>query len=158
MMNDGTSDYRIEKLRRRVEVTLGDGRRLDGDVFLQAVARFHAGPEEPVDLLDNEDLFLPLVMPTGEAFLVQKTQIAVVGTSLPDGDDALDRGVVGMRIECTLIDGSSHVGSIFPEVRANRQRLIDVLNDLEHRFVPLFTADQLRLVSRLHIAYVRPVS
>jgi hypothetical protein len=158
MMSDGTSDYRIEKLRRRVEVTLGDGRRLDGDVFVQAGARFHAGPEEPLDLLDNDDLFLPLVMPTGEAFLVQKTQIAVVGTDLPDGDDALDRGVVGMRIECTLIDGSSHVGSIFPEVRANRQRLIDVLNDLEHRFVPLFTADQLRLVSRLHIAYVRPVS
>jgi hypothetical protein len=158
MMSDGISDYRIEKLRRRVEVTLGDGRRLDGDVFLQAVARYHPGAEEPLDLLDNDDLFLPLVMPSGEAFLVQKTQIAVVGTSLPDGDDALDRGVVGMRIECTLIDGSSHVGSIFPEVRSNRQRLVDVLNDLEHRFLPLFTADQLRLVSRLHIAYVRPVS
>ncbi|MDQ6635073.1 MAG: hypothetical protein M3Z10_10005 [Gemmatimonadota bacterium] len=158
MMSDGISDYRIEKFRRRVEVTLGDGRRLDGDVFVQAVARLHEGPEDPLDLLDNDDLFLPLVMPTGEAFLVQKTQIAVVGTTLPDGDDALDRGVVGMRIECTLIDGSSHVGSIFPEVRANRKRLIDILNDLEHRFVPLFTADQLRLVSRLHIAYVRPVS
>jgi hypothetical protein len=158
MISHGTSDYHIEKVRRRVEVTLGDGRRLDGDVFVQAVARFHDGPEEPLDLLNDDDLFLPLVMPTGEAFLVQKTQIAVVGTSLPDGDDALDRGVVGMRIECTLIDGSSHVGSIFPEVRVTRQRLVDILNDLQHRFVPLFTADQLRLVSRLHIAYVRPVS
>jgi hypothetical protein len=158
MTSHRTSDYHIEKVRRRVEVTLGDGRRLDGDVFVQAVARFHDGPEEPLDLLNDDDLFLPLVMPTGEAFLVQKTQIAVVGTSLPDGDDAIDRGVVGMRIECTLIDGSSHVGSIFPEVRVNRQRLVDILNDLQHRFVPLFTADQLRLVSRLHIAYVRPVS
>jgi hypothetical protein len=158
MMSHGISDYHIEKVRRRVEVTLGDGRRLDGDVFVPAVARFHGGPEEPLDLLNDDDLFLPLVMPTGEVFLVQKTQIAVVGTSLPEGDDALDRGVVGMRIECTLIDGSSHVGSIFPEVRANRQRLIDILNDLQHRFLPLFTADQLRLVSRLHIAYVRPVS
>lgn len=158
MMSDKISDYHIAKVRRRVEVTLGDGRRLDGDVFVQAVARFHDGPEEPYDLLNDADLFLPLVMPTGEAFLVQKTQIAVVGTSLPEGDDAIDRGVVGMRIECTLIDGSSHVGSIFPEVRANRQRLIDVLNDVQQRFLPLFTADQLRLVSRLHIAYVRPVS
>jgi hypothetical protein len=157
-MSEKVSDYHIEKVRRRVEVTLGDGRRLDGDVFVQAVARFHVGPEEPLDLLNNDDLFLPLVMPTGEAFLVQKTQIAVVGTSLPEGDDAIERGVVGMRIECTLIDGSSHVGSIFPEVRANRQRLVDILNDVQQRFVPLFTADQLRLVSRLHIAYVRPVS
>ena len=157
-MSEKVSDYHIEKVRRRVEVTLGDGRRLDGDVFVQAVARFHDGPEEPLDLLNNDDLFLPLVMPTGEAFLVQKTQIAIVGTSLPEGDDAIERGVVGMRIECTLIDGSSHVGSIFPEVRANRQRLVDILNDVQQRFVPLFTADQLRLVSRLHIAYVRPVS
>jgi hypothetical protein len=158
MKSDGISDYRIEKVRHRVEVTLANGQRLDGDVFVQAVARFHAGPEEPLDLLNDDDLFLPLVMPTGEVFLVQKTQIAVVGTSLPDGDDAIDRGVVGMRIECTLINGSSHLGSIFPEVRADRQRLVDALNDFQHRFLPLFTADQLRLVSRLHIAYVRPVS
>jgi hypothetical protein len=158
MKSDGISDYRIEKIRHRVEVTLANGQRLDGDVFVQAVARYHAGAEEPLDLLNDDDLFLPLVMPMGEAFLVQKTQIAVVGTSLPEGDDAIDRGVVGMRVECTLIDGSSHVGSIFPEVRITRQRLVDVMNDFPHRFLPLFTADQLRLVSRLHIAYVRPVS
>jgi hypothetical protein len=157
-MSDAISEYRIEKVRRRVEVTLANGHRLDGDVFVQAVARFRAGPEEPLDLLNDDEPFLPLVMTTGEAFLVQKSQIAVVGTTLPDGDDALERGVVGMRIECTLIDGSSHVGSIFPEVRVDRQRLVDVLNDAPPRFLALFTAEQLRLVSRLHIAYVRPVT
>ena len=87
-------------------------------------------PAQPLDLLNDDEHFLPLIMPTGEPYLVQKTQIAVVGTSLPDGDDAIDRGVVGMRVECTLIDGSSHVGSIFPEVRITRQRLVDVMNDL----------------------------
>src|SRR5256885_15790106 len=138
-MSDGKIDYRIEKVRRRVEVTLANGLRLDGDVFVQTVGRYRDGPEEPLDLLNDDDAFLPLVMPTGEAYLVQKTQIAVVGTSLPEGDAALERGVVGMRIECTLIDGSSHVGSIFPEVRANRQRLVDILNDVQQRFVPPFT-------------------
>ena len=63
-----------------------------------------------------------------------------------------------MKIELTLIDGSAHVGSIFPESRANRQRLIDALNDLSLPFLPLFTADQLRLVNRRQIAYVRPVN
>jgi hypothetical protein len=156
-MSDGKIDYRIEKVRRRVEVTLANGLRLDGDVFVQTVGRFRDGPEEPLDLLNDDDPFLPLVMPTGEAYLVQKTQVAVVGTSLPEGDDALERGVVGMRVECTLIDGSSHVGSIFPEARENRQRLVDALNDSRTRFLALFTVEQLRLVNRLHIAYVRPV-
>ena len=46
----------------------------------------------------------------------------------------------------------------FPEVPADRTRLIDVLNDGVQTFYSLFTVDQLRLVNRHHIAYVRPVS
>jgi hypothetical protein len=152
------SDYRIEKVRRPVEVTLANGQRLDGDVFVQSATRFRTGPEEPLDLLNDDEPFLPLVLPSGGGYLVHKAQIAVVGTSLPQGDDALDRGVVGMKVELTLIDGSSHAGSIFPELRADRQRLIDALNDLSVSFVALFTAEQLRLVNRRHIAYVRPVN
>jgi hypothetical protein len=152
------SDYRIEKVKRRVEVTLANGRRLDGDVFVQAFARHRTGHEEPLDLLNDAEPFLPLVLPSGEVYLVHKAQIAVVGTALPDGDDAIERGVVGMHVEITLIDGSSHTGSIFPEARADRTRLIDVLNDCQQRFHQLFTAGQLRLVNRHHVAYVRPVS
>jgi len=152
------SEYRIEKIRRRVEVTLANGGRLAGDVFVQAYNRFRDGPEEPVDLLNDASLFLPLVVDSGEAYLVQKEQIAVVCCALPIGDDAAERGVVGMRVELTLLDGSAYVGSIFPEARANRTRLIDILNDEQQPFYSLFTADELRLVNRHHIAYVRPVA
>ncbi len=151
-------DYRIEKVRRPVEVTLVNGHRLDGDVFVQTSTRFGVGPEEPLDLLNDDEPFLPLVLGTGDAFLIHKAQIAIVGSRLPDGDDALDRAVVGMKVELTLVDGSSHVGSIFPEVRADRQRLIDALNDISLSFVALFTTEQLRLVNRRHIAYVRQVN
>lgn len=152
------SDYRIEKLRCPVEVTLSNGRRLDGDLFLQSTARFHAGPEEPLDLLNDGEPFLPLVSPAGDVSLVQKAQIAVVGTALPVGDEPLAAGVVGMRVEFTLVDGSAHVGSVFPEVPADRTRLVDYLNDTPLQFLALFTVEQLRLVNRVHIAYVRPVS
>ena len=152
------SEYRIETIRRRVKVTLATGRLFDGDVFVQAYNRFRGGHEEPQDLLNDESLFLPLVVDTGEAYLIQKTQIAVACCDLPDGDDAAERGVVGMRVEITLIDGSAHVGSIFSEVRADRTRLIDILNDGLQPFHSLFTADELRLVNRQHIAYVRPVA
>ena len=152
------SDYRIEKIRRPVEITFTNGHRIDGDVFIQASTRFRAGPEEPLDLLNDDESFLPLVLGTGGAFLVHKAHIAVVGTPLPAGDDAIDRAVVGMKVELTLIDGSSHVGSIFPDVRADRQRLIDALNAMSLPFVALFTTEQLRLVNRRHIAYVRQVT
>jgi hypothetical protein len=153
------SDYRIEKVRRAVEVTLVNGHRIDGDVFCQATARFHNRPEEPLDLLnDEEDPFLPLVGSDGEIRLVQKAQIAIVACAVPAGDDDVDTGVLGMRVEFTLIDGSAHVGSVFPELPAGRDRLVDFLNVTPLRFLALFTADRLRLVNRVHIAYVRPVA
>lgn len=152
------SDYRIQKVRRPVEVTLANGRSLRGDVFCQPSRRFRRGPEEPLDLLNDAESFLPLAMSEGDVRLVQKAHIAVVTTELPpESDDMAATGVVGMRVEFTLIDGSSHVGSIFPELPADRQRLVDFLNDTPLNFVALFTTDNLRLVNRVHIAYVRPV-
>lgn len=152
------SDYRIAKLRCPVEVTLANGRRLDGDVFVQSAARFHHGPEEPLDLLNDDDPFLPLAASAGVIYLVQKAHIAVVGVPLPHGDEPVEAGVVGMRVEFNLLDGSAHLGSVFPEMRADRDRLVDFLNDTPLRFLPLFTSAQLRLVNRSHIAYVRQVS
>lgn len=153
------SDYRIQKVRRPVEVILANGRSLRGDVFCQPSTRFRRGPEEPLDLLNDEESFLPLAMAEGDVRLVQKAHIAVVTAPLPrESDDMAATGVVGMRVEFTLIDGSSHVGSIFPELPADRPRLVDFLNDTPLNFVALFTTDQLRLVNRVHIAYVRQVA
>ncbi|MEP6621596.1 MAG: hypothetical protein ABJE47_19875 [bacterium] len=152
------SDYRIEKVRHRVELTLANGSRLEGDIFLQAFARFRAGPEEPLDVLNDADAFLALVVPTGDLLVVQKSQIAVVATDLPATDESAETGVLGMRVEITLVNGETRQGSVFPEVRADRPRLVDFLNDTPLHFLPLFAAEQLLLVSRAHIAYARPTT
>jgi hypothetical protein len=153
-----TDDYRIEKTRRSVAVILANGHGLDGDVFVQPVARFRTGPEEPLDLLNSEEPFLPLAQTTGDVLLVQKSQIAVVNTELPAVDDTVDRGVVGMHVEVGLIDGSTLSGSIFPEVRLGRPRLVDILNDTKLPFIALFGTDHLQIVNRAHIAHARPIS
>lgn len=151
------SDYRIEKVRHRVELTLANGQRLEGDIFLQAFARFRAGPEEPLDVMnDAADAFLPLVLPSGALLVVQKAHIAIVATELPPSDEATESGVLGMRVEITLVNGETRSGSVFPEVRADRPRLVDFLNDTPLHFIPLFAADRLLLVSRAHIAYASP--
>jgi hypothetical protein len=153
-----TDDYRIEKTRRPVAVILANGHGLDGDVFVQPFARFRTGPEEPLDLLNSEEPFLPLAQTRGDVLLVQKSQIAVVNTALPSVDDTVDRGVVGMHVEVGLIDGSTLSGSIFPEVRLGRPRLVDILNDTKLPFIALFGTDHLQIVNRAHIAHARPLS
>ena len=45
------SEYRIDKVRHRVSVTLDSGLCLDGSLFLQSTARFRPGPEDPLDAL-----------------------------------------------------------------------------------------------------------
>ena len=152
------SDYRIEKVRYPVELTLASGDRLQGDIFLQAFARFRAGPEEPLDVLNEPERFLPLELPSGELLLVQKHQIAFVATALPEFDYAAETGIIGMHVDFSFAFGETRRGSVFPELRADRPRLVDFLNNTPLHFLPFFTADQLLLVSVAHIAYARPAS
>jgi hypothetical protein len=152
------SDYKIEKVRHGVRVTLASGKKIEGDIFLQAFARFRAGPEGPLDVLNDSAPFLPLVLPSGELMLVQKSQIAVIGTALPSDDDAADAGVVGMHVDITFVHGETLTGSVFPELRADRPRLVDFLNNTPERFVQLFGIDQLMLINIAHIAYACPSS
>ena len=152
------SDYRIEKVRYPVELTLASGDRLQGDIFLQAFARFRAGPEEPLDVLNEPERFLPLELSSGELLLVQKQQIAVVATALPETDYAAETGIIGMHVDISFVFGETRRGSVFPELRADRARLVDFLNRTPLHFLPFFTADQLLLVSVAHIAYARPAS
>ena len=152
------SDYRIEKVRYPVELTLASGDRLQGDMFLQAFARFRAGPEEPLDVLNGPEKFLPLELSSGELLLVQKHEIAVVATALPETDYAAETGIIGMHVDISFVFGETKRGSVFPELPSDRPRLVDFLNNTPLHFLPFFTADQLLLVSVAHIAYARPAS
>jgi hypothetical protein len=152
------SDYRIEKIRHRVQLTLASGERVEGDIFLQAFARFKAGSEEPLDAMNDSAPFLAVVLPTDELLLVQKSQIAVVSTALPQIDELAESGTIGMHVELIFANGDVHSGSVFPELRADRPRLVDFLNNSPDKFVPLFTADRLLIVGMSHIAYARPAS
>ncbi|MDB4932630.1 MAG: hypothetical protein JWM10_5114 [Myxococcaceae bacterium] len=152
------SEYRIDKIRHAVAITLVHGHRIEGDLFLQASAPFRAGPEDPLDLLNNADRFLPVAAADGEVLLVQKSQVAHAAIGLPRDDDTVDRGVVGMHVELTLVDGSAWSGSIFPELRDARPRLVDFLNESPLAFIALFAHDRVLLVNRRHVAFARAVS
>ena len=150
------SEYRIEKLRRELAVTLSDGSRVEGDVFLRPVSRRRSRPEEPVDLLNDAEPFFAL-MRHGEAVLVAKAQVISAVTTV-DEDDALDTGALGVTVEVTLRDGTVCDGSIFMESRNDRPRLLDFLNTYRARFLPIVSPGQLLLVNTDSIAHVREVA
>lgn len=150
------SDYRIEKIRRRVSVVLADGSRLDGSVFLRPVSRYRTRPEEPADLLNEADPFFVLEH-GGEALLLAKRNVARVELPVPDEDDS-DLAALGVPVEIALTDGSSCSGSIFLDTPADRSRLLDFLNAYAFRFLPVIDARQVLLVNTDTIARVREVA
>lgn len=149
------SDYRIEKLRRPLRVTLRDGARLEGDVFLRQVSRYRSRPEEPADLLNDPEPYFALAV-DGRATLVAKGNVLWADTRF-DGDDEEDLTSLGVPVEVTLVDGTVCTGSIFLESRSDRPRLLDFLNAFHGRFLPVIDASRVVLVNTQTIAHVREV-
>lgn len=156
------SEYRVEKVRRRLALVLRSGERIEGDIFLRPVSRYRSRPEEPTDLLNDPEPYFALDR-DGEALLVSKDSVARADTSY-DGEDlenietsALGASL-GVPVEVTLIDGSLCSGSIFLESRSDRPRLMDFLNGYHARFLPVVDATQVVLLNTQTIAHVREVA
>jgi hypothetical protein len=148
------SDYRVEKLRRRLSIVLRDGSQLEGDVFLRPISRYRSRPEEPSDLLNDAEPFFALV--NDGLVLVAKTNVARVATPVQaDADQEVH--VLGVPVEVTLTDGTVCAGNIFLETRSDRPRLLDFLNSYHARFLPVVDAQQIVLVNTDTIAHVREV-
>jgi hypothetical protein len=152
------TDYRIEKLRCPVVVILADGQELSGDVFVQPVSRFRPEPQGAVDFLNEDDPFFALVHGPGSARLVAKDNVRRAEAPLPEGDDTLEFPRIGMNVEITLLSGEICAGSLFPDVRAERARLLDFLNSYTPRFLALFDPHKVTLINRRAIAHVREIA
>jgi hypothetical protein len=152
------SHYRIEKLRRHLNVVLTDGTRLEGDVFLQPVSRNRSRPEEPGDLLNDAEPFFALVRKGEDAMLIAKANVARAETVVETHAHEEDLASLGVPVEVTLMDGTVCTGSIFLETRYDRPRLLDFLNSYDRRFLPVVDARQVCLVNTQTIAHVREVA
>ena len=152
-----TSDYRIEKIKRDLSVTLKNGTKLDGEIFLRPVSRYRSRPEEPTDLLNDAEPFFVL-MRNGEVVLVPKASVSHAETPVHHEDEDLEVAALGVPVEVTLLDGSLCEGSIFLETRFDRPRLLDFLNSYPHRFLPIVSPRQVLLVNTDTIAHMREVA
>lgn len=150
------TQYRIEKMRRFVVITLRGGQRIDGEIFLRPTARYESRPELPIDLLNDGKPFFP-ILSNGIVLLLAKANIAVVETS-NELDDEFAAPVLGLAVEATLADGKTCRGSVFLETRADRPRLLDFLNSYNALFLALVEASRVFLVNTQSIAHMREVA
>jgi len=151
---DSISEYRIEKVRRRVTIALDGGETLEGDVFLQPAARYRHGPQDPAELFNEPEPFLPLATPGDRSILIAKAQVRSVQFQDEDADTDLG-GVAEAEVEVTFTDGTSTSGALRLETRADRPRLLDFLNDDHQRFLRLRLPSGPCLINRSKIAKVR---
>jgi hypothetical protein len=149
------SEYRIEKVRRGVTVVLAGGAKLTGDVFLQPAARYHTGAQEPDELFNEDEPFVPLAVADNQLVILAKDQIALVQYSGVTADTPIG-AVAGASVDLVLADGATCSGELRIETRASRSRLLDFLNEEHQRFLTLRSPDCTCLVNRRHVAQVRP--
>lgn len=146
------SEFRVEKLRHNLELTLVTGERMLGTVFLEPIARNHGGPQDARELLNDDDPFLPFET-GGALILIAKDQVKLV--KYPHGKEPLPLRMTEARV--IMSDGKSIEGQIVIEARTEADRLLDHLNHLEGRFLPMLTANTLTatLVNRRMIVGIK---
>lgn len=156
--NSSTDAYRIEKERLEVTITMEGCTEVHGYIFLQPRVYGYASHSEPAALFNDRELFFPLEIDSGDVLLLSKDRVVDI-SGLPVGDeDELVRASSPMALlEITLAGGLTRLGSMRLEVRADRPRLLDYLNDCRQRFLMLYTDHGVRLVNRKLIERVRPL-
>jgi hypothetical protein len=149
------SEFRIEKIRRRVMVTMAGGGTLQGDLFLQPSARYRLGPQEPVELFNEPDAFLPLATAGDHLVMIAKSQVIRVQFERAAADTD-DEGVEEASVDVVFSDGSVTSGQLRMVTRADRPRLLDFLND-DHQppFLTVRSPQGTILINRRQIVQVR---
>ena len=131
---------------------------LSGEMFVQSYSRRGDGPENPEDILNDDEPFFPLALDDGNTLLVAKDQVMEAHIEeLPDEDPELRNSVRAAMVELTLAGGTARTGTMYLEVRTDRPRLLDFLNKYEQRFFLLHSSDGVRLINRHLIEHVRPL-
>jgi hypothetical protein len=150
------NEYKIEKTRLPVVLTMVGGDRVTGDIFVQPYARYRPGRESAHDVFNGPEPYVPLATGPDQTTLIAKDRVAEVESEAAMEDDPAN--TVAARtaeIEVHMSNGTVRSGAIFLEVPLDRPRLLDFLNRHDRRFFTLHTPDGMRLINRSLVDRVR---
>src|SRR5918992_1413481 len=149
-------EFRIEKDRCSVTLSLVSGETIAGTMFVQHADQSDPRRETARDVLNSSERFFPVETTSG-TLLVAKDRVVDVLTELPDDGDELRRASArSARLEIVLCGGVVRSGLVLLELPTGQPRLLDYLNRLSDRFLVLYATEGTRLVNRALIERVLP--
>lgn len=150
-------EFRIEKDRCAVRLSLVSGETITGAMFVQHVGEGDPRRESARDVLNAPERFFPIETADGETLLVAKDRVVEVLAELPTDDDELRRlSARSAVLDIVLSGGVVRSGIVLLELPAGQPRLLDYLNRLSDRFLVLYAPEGTRLVNRALIERVLP--
>lgn len=151
-------EFRIEKDRCAVQLSLVSGETITGAMFIQHADNGDPRRESARDVLNSAERFFPIETPEGETLLVAKDRVVEVLAELPDDDDDELRRASARSalLDIVLSGGVVRSGLVLLEMPAGQPRLLDYLNRLSDRFLVLYATDGTRLLNRALIERVLP--
>lgn len=148
------NEYFIEKHRMPVTLLLADGTRIAGEVFTQASWRGLAGLEDAAEFMNADEPFFPFGARDGRTRLVAKAQVLALETATVNIDETRRQVGEPTAVAVALAGGIELRGHLRLEQIVAGARLLDYLNHLPERFVPLYSGDTVTLVNRAHVVFV----
>ena len=150
------NDFRIEKARLPIVLVTIEGQRISGDLFVQTCARNKQGHETAEDVLNAAEPFFPIATMKGRTLLLSKDHVRELFVAREDADDTEWEFGIAAEVDVVMQGGSRHMGTILIQQSSGRQRVLDHLNRLQSRFLPLRRDEGLVLLNRALIAHVSP--
>ena len=141
-----------------VEVNLGKGQKLTGDVFLHPGSGAHAGDESLADLMNDDAPFFPLRGADGATVLVAKHHVHYVLVAPLSADDRIAtarESAVRLDVNLELDGGEELSGALYAELPSGKKRTLDFLNAPGDAFVVLVQKERDCLVNRAKIQLLR---
>jgi len=138
------NDLRVEKRQEQVSLFMADGVVLEATVFLAQYAMHHSGGQRVIDLLLEDDPFLPAKAASGDFHLVRKGMISHLRCQVKLEEDLV---YVERQVKISFPGGEVLQGVVKMDLPESSARLTDYING-GNEFFPLFSGDNAYLVNR----------
>ena len=139
-----SDNLKVEKRTQQVNLFMTDGIIFDGHVYLSQYAMHHSGEQTVLDLLIDDNPFLPMHSISGEFHLIQKGMISHVrcDVTLNEKINFTER-----QVRISFQGNEALTGRLKIDMPSHSIRLTDYLNG-GNRFFPLFSGEVAYLVNR----------
>lgn len=139
-----SDNLRVEKREEQVSLFMADGVILDGRVHLAQYAMLHSGEQTVLDLLMEDNPFLPMHSSSGDFHLVQKGMISHLRCKI-SANEKLE--YTERQVKISFSGGETLRGALKFDMPKHSVRLTDYIN-AGNNFFPLFSGEVTYLVNR----------